>query len=87
MLNCRVKEIPNIHRHIVTNSFTAIGNNINCLPKHAIEGKREESIEVAGGRGGRRKQLPVELKIERERERERRLEEEALYSTMWIILF
>jgi hypothetical protein len=84
LLNCREKEIPNFHWHIVTNSFTAIGNNTNYLPKRAIEGKRERRIEVAGRRGRRHKQLPDELKIKRE---EWRLEEEALDRTLWIIRF
>jgi hypothetical protein len=34
----------------------------NCLLKHVIEGKIEGKIEVRGRRGGKRKQLLVDLK-------------------------
>jgi hydroxylamine reductase (hybrid-cluster protein) len=48
LLKCREK-IPNIHRYIVRNFFTAIGNR-NYLLKHVIEGKIEGRIEMAGRR-------------------------------------
>jgi hypothetical protein len=34
----------------------------NCLQRHVLEGKMEETIEVVGRRGRRRKQLPDDVK-------------------------
>jgi prophage antirepressor-like protein len=52
----------------------------NCLPKHVIDGKKEERIELLGRRGRRRKQLLDDLKETREYWK---FEEEALYRTLW----
>jgi hypothetical protein len=52
----------------------------NCLLKHVIEGKTEETVDVTGRRGRRRKQLLDDLK---ERRGCWKLKEEALDRTLW----
>ena len=60
----RVKDERNVLRVIQRRKANWIGHYLrrNCLLKHAMEGKIEESIAVTGRRGRRRKQLLVDLK-------------------------
>jgi hypothetical protein len=52
----------------------------NCLLKHVIKGQIEGSVEVAGRRGRRSKQVLDDLK---EKKGCCKLEEEALDRTVW----
>jgi hypothetical protein len=76
-----VKDDRNILHAIKRRKADWIGHilRINCLLKHAIEGKLEGRIEMTGRRGQRRKQLLDDLK---EKIRYGKLKEEALYRTI-----
>ena len=52
----------------------------NCLLKHINEGNIEEWIEVTERKGSRRKQLLDDVK---EMRRYKKMEEKALYRTVW----
>jgi hypothetical protein len=78
----RVKEERNILQRKRERNANWIGHVLrrNCRLKHVMEGKIEGRIEVAGRRGGRRKQLLDDLKGKR---RYCKLKEEALDRTLW----
>ena len=78
----RVSKEKNIIHKIKRRKANWIGHiqRWNCPLNYVIEGKIEGRIEVMGRRTIKRKQLLDDLK---ENKRCWRLEEEALYSTLW----
>jgi hypothetical protein len=77
----RVNEERNILHTIQRRKANWIGHILrrNCLLKHVIEGKLDGTIEMAGRRGGRRKQLLDNFK---EKRRYWKLKVEALDRTV-----